>query len=104
MLPEKGSTSLAMEGPNDNASSHNFLPTVLYAVPITLFLIFITPVIFGEEYRSQSSSFCSLLYSPVVSYFLGANFFLTTLFSKTGSLCISLVMKDQVPHPYKTCN
>jgi hypothetical protein len=39
MLPEKGFSLLAIEDHSDNASSHNFLPTVLYALPITLFFI-----------------------------------------------------------------
>jgi hypothetical protein len=43
-------------------------------------------MIFGEEYRSLSSSLCSLLYSPVTSSLLGPNILLSTLFSNTLSL------------------
>jgi hypothetical protein len=35
----------------------------------------ITRMIFGEEYRSQSSSLCSVLHSPVTSSLLGPNIF-----------------------------
>jgi polysaccharide pyruvyl transferase WcaK-like protein len=62
----------------------------------------ITRIIFGDEYRSLSSSLCSLLHSPVVSSSLGLNIFLRTLFSNTLSLCSSLSVRDQVSHPYKT--
>ena len=48
-------------------------------------LDFITRTILGEEYKSFSSSLCSLLYSPVTSSLLGPNIFLNTLFSNTLS-------------------
>ena len=41
----------------------------------------ITRIIFGEQYRSKSSSLCSLLHSPVTSSLLGPNTFPSTLFS-----------------------
>jgi hypothetical protein len=41
----------------------------------------IKPIIFGEEYRSVSSSLCSFLHSPVTSPILGPNILLNTLFS-----------------------
>jgi hypothetical protein len=43
----------------------------------------ITPIIFGDEYRSLSSSLCSLLHSPVDSYLLGPHILLSTLLSNT---------------------
>jgi hypothetical protein len=49
-----------------------------------------------------SYSLCSLLHSPVASSLLGPNILLSTLFSNTLSLCSSLSVRDQVPHPYKT--
>ena len=67
------------------------------AHPILLYLI--TRIIFGEEYRSLSSSLCSLLHSPVTS---PLNTFLNILFSNTLSLRFSLNVTDQVSHPYKT--
>jgi hypothetical protein len=62
----------------------------------------ITRIIFGDEYRSLSSSLCSLLHSPVASSLLGPNILLSTLFSNTLSLCSSPSVRDQVSHPYKT--
>jgi hypothetical protein len=62
----------------------------------------ITRIIFGDEYRSLSSSLCSLLHSPVASFLLGPNILLSTLFSNTLSLCSSLSVRDHVSHPYKT--
>jgi len=65
-------------------------------------LDFITPTILGEEYRSFSSSLCSLLHSPVTSSLLGPNILLNTIFSNTLSFLSSLNVSDQVSHPYKT--
>jgi hypothetical protein len=46
----------------------------------------ITRTILGEEYRSLSSSFYSVLHFPVPSSLLGPNILLNTLFSNTLSL------------------
>jgi hypothetical protein len=62
----------------------------------------ITRMIFGDEYRSLSSSLCSLLHYLVTSSLLGQNILLSILFSKILSLCSSLNVRDQVSHPYKT--
>ena len=70
------------------------------AHPILLDLI--TRIIFGEEYRSRSSSLCSILHSLLTSFLLGQNIILSTLFSNTLSLRSSLKVRDQVSHPYKT--
>jgi hypothetical protein len=67
-------------------------------------LDFTTRTILCKEYRSFSSSLCSFLYSPVNSSFLGPNTLLNTLFSNTLSLHSSLIVSDQVLHPYKTCD
>ena len=40
-------------------------PYALHALTIAFFLDFITRTILGEEYRTFSSSLCSLLHSPV---------------------------------------
>ena len=56
----------------------------------------------GKEYRSFSSSLCSLLHSPVTSSLLGPYTFLNTLFSNALSLRSSLNVSDQVSHPYET--
>ena len=63
---------------------YSLLPSKLYvntAIPRT---------IFGEEYRSLSSSLCSFLYSPITLSLLGPNILLNTVFSNTVSLRSSL--------------
>jgi len=55
-----------------------------------ILLDFITRTIFGEQYRSLSSSLCSFLQSPVTSSLLSPNIMLNTLFSNTLSLRSSL--------------
>ena len=58
-------------------------------------------IIFGEEYRSLSSSSCSFLHSPVISFLLSPNILLNTLFSNTIRLLSSLNVSNQVSHPHK---
>ena len=81
-----------------------FLTKILRAFPTratyTAHLILYDLMIFDEEYRSLSSSLCSLLHSPVTASFLGSNIFLSTLFSNTLSRFSSLKMTGQVSHPY----
>jgi hypothetical protein len=56
----------------------------------------------GVEYRSLSSSLRNYLHSPVTSSLLGPNILLSTLFSYTLNLCLSLKVSNQVSHPRKT--
>ena len=67
-----------------------------------ILLNFITRTILGEEYRSLSSSLCSLLHSPITSSLLGPNILFNTIFSNTLSFLSSLNVSDQASHPYKT--
>jgi len=60
------------------------------------------PNVLGEEYRSWSSSLSSLLHSPLISSPLCLNIFFGTPFPNIVSLWVSLNMRVQVPHPYKT--
>jgi hypothetical protein len=46
----------------------------------------ITQMIFGDQYKSVSSSLCTFLHSPVLSCLLDPNIFLSTLFSNTTRL------------------
>ena len=80
------------------------LPSPIRATcPAHLILLdFITRTILGEEYRSLSSSFYSLLHSPVTSSLLGPNILLNTMFSNTLGFLSSRSVNDQVLHPYKT--
>ena len=65
-------------------------------------LDFITRIIFGEEYRSLSSSLCSLLHSPVTSSPVGLDILLGTLFSNALILHSFLSVSNKVSCPYKT--
>jgi len=71
-------------------------------MPRHLILDFSTRTMFGEQYRSLSSSLCSFLHSPVTSSLLDPNILIYTLFSNTLSLRTFLSVSDQVAHPYKT--
>jgi hypothetical protein len=55
-----------------------------------------TRIIFGEQYRSLSSSLCTLFHYPVTSSLLVPSILLNTLFSKTLSLHSSLNVSDKV--------
>ena len=66
-----------------------------------ILLDFITRTILGEEYRSLSSSLCSLLHSPVTLSLLRPNILLNTIFSNILSFLSSRNVNDQVSHPYK---
>ena len=77
------------------SSRHTTCPTHL------ILLNFITRTIFGEEYRSLSSSLCSFLHSLTTSSLLGPKI-LNTLLSNTLSLRSSLSVSKQPSHPYKT--
>ena len=74
---------------------HSSPPHVLHAPTHFILLNLIIWIIFGEEYRSWSSSICSFLHSPVSSSLFGPNILRSTLFSKALSLCSCLNVSDQ---------
>jgi hypothetical protein len=62
---------------------------VLYAPPVSLFLIWlITRTLFGEQYISLSFSLCSLIHSPVTSL---------SQFSISSSIPSSRTPSDYIP-------
>jgi hypothetical protein len=54
----------------------------------------------GGRYGLRSSSLYHYLHRPIISSLLGPDILLSSLFSNTGSLCSSLNVSDQVPHPH----
>ena len=65
-------------------------------------LDFITRTILGEEYKSFSSSLCSLLHSPVTSSLLGPNMFIiTTVNIKKWARCC--LHESSTPVVLKAC-
>ena len=58
------------------------------------------PIVSGEEYYACNSALCNYLHSPVFSFLLAPNIFLSALFSNTLNLCSSLKVRDQVSQPY----
>ena len=64
--------------------------------PPHLLLDFITGIVLGEEYKSFSSSLCSLLHFPVTSSLIDPNILLNTIFSNTLIFLFTLNVSDQV--------
>jgi len=89
----KWSLSLRFPHPNPVRTSPSY---VLHASPILC-----SRILFGEQYRSLSSSLCSFIHSPVTSSLVGPNILLKTLFPNTLNLRSSLSVSDQVSPPYK---
>ena len=93
--------SLSLRFPHQNPL-HTSPPPIRATCPVHLILLDLITRIFGEEYRSLSSSLCSLPHSPVTTSLLGPNIFLSTLFSNNLSLGSSFNVSDEVSNPHKT--
>jgi hypothetical protein len=67
-----------------------------------IILDLITQIIFGEEYRAQSTLLCHLFYSAITSSLLGLNLFPQRPILKHPQPTSSLTVSDQDLPPYKT--
>jgi len=100
-MPGSSKWSPSFSSPHQNPVCTSAAPPMCH-VPLYLVLFyFITQIINGMKYISQSCSLCSLLRSPVTSSFLAHKIFLSILFPYTLSLCSFLNLKLQVSHQYK---
>ena len=95
ILPSTPASSkwfLSLRFPHQKPVYATPLPYALHDPPVSFFSI-LSP----EQYWVRlSSSLCSFLHSPVTSSLLGPNTLLSTQFSKTLSLYLSLNVSDKV--------
>jgi hypothetical protein len=83
-------TTYVLVFPTNNLHAFLFSPIRGTCPAHLIVLALIIVIIFGEEYKSWSSSLCTFHHSPVTSSLFGLNTLLSTLFSNTLSLCSSL--------------
>ena len=91
--------SLSLRFPHRNPICTSHLPPFVLHVPTVSFIFdLITRIIFGEQYRSLSSSLCSFLQSHLTSSLLGPNFLISNLFSSTFGLSTCFSISGHVSH------
>ena len=98
--PSKRSLSFTFSPPKPRMHLSSPPHTCYMPSPSHFFHDFITRIVFGEEYRSLSSSLCNFLNSRITSSLLGPIIHLSTPLSNTLSLRSSVTMSDQVSHPH----
>jgi len=96
---ESSKWSVSLRFPQHNPVCTAPLPHTCYMPRLSLSLI--TRIIFGEQYRSLSSSLCSFLHSSVSTSLLRQSILFSTLFSNILSLHSFLSVSDSFSHPYK---
>ena len=101
-MPGSSTWSLSLRFPHQTLYASLLFPIRAACPAHPILLDLVTWIIFGEEYRSLSSSFCSFHHSPVTSSSSGPNILLTTPFSNTLALRSSPNVSGQVSHQYKT--
>jgi hypothetical protein len=99
-MPGSAKWSPSLRSPYQNPVCTALFPIRATCPAHLILLDLITRIILGDEYRSLSSSLCSLLHSPVNSSLLGQNILLSTLFSNTLSLCSSLSVWETKFHTH----
>ena len=93
--PMSSKQSLFHRSPNQNLICISSVSHTCHTTcpPCILYLIIL--IIFAVIYWSYSSSLPSLFHSRITSSALGSNAFITTLFSKTHSMCPSLHVRPR---------
>ena len=84
--PASSKWTLSLRFPHQNPVYASPLPICLTCPTQLTLLDLVTQIIYGEQYRSLSSSLRSFPHSPVASYLSGPNILIRTLFSNTLSL------------------